>query len=97
MKKSVLKSIFGGMLLGAFVFFTGPLLLIVLLLKFIFTPFGMGRLAYARHMGYGPHFAGGPHFADKIRSMSEEEYSQFKNSMQHRHYGYCGAKSTTNN
>ncbi|MBK8627910.1 MAG: hypothetical protein IPN86_20820, partial [Saprospiraceae bacterium] len=47
MTKSVFKPIIGGALLGTFVFFTGPLLFIVLLLKFIFTPFGMWRTRMA--------------------------------------------------
>jgi hypothetical protein len=89
----------GGILFGAFVFFTGPLILIVLLLKFIFTPFGMGRLHYGRFGGPWGHrmaFAGGGmmagpgfQFADKVRSMSDEEYAQFKQKLQERFAG-CG-------
>ena len=87
MNKSVLKSIFGGALFGAFVFFTGPLLFIVLLLKFIFTPFGMGRARMSRRfmpMGMPP-FA----FAEKIRSMNDEEFNGMKEKMQNRFYGNC--------
>ncbi len=90
MKKSIIKPIIGGALLGVFVFFTGPLLLIVLLLKFIFTPFGMGRARMAgrfSQMGMGmPPFA----FAEKIRGMNEEEFSSFKEKMQNRFNGKCG-------
>jgi hypothetical protein len=99
MKRSIFKPILGGILFGAFVFFTGPLILIVLLLKFIFTPFGMGRMHYGRFGGPWGHrmaFAGGGmmpgpgfNFADKVRSMSEEEYEQFKLKMQGRFPG-CG-------
>jgi hypothetical protein len=85
--KTVLKSIFGGIAIGALLFFAGPSIFIVLLLKFIFTPFGMGRMVYARHLAYGGYFMGGPHFTDKVRSMSEEEYNNFKTSMQNRYYG----------
>jgi len=94
MKKSVIKPIIGGALLGAFVFFTGPLLFIVLLLKFIFTPFGMGRM-----MMMNRRFAGGPMgfnpemksaFADKIRGMNDEEYASLKEKMQNRFSGKCG-------
>ena len=86
MKKSVLKPILGGIILGTIVFFTGPLLLIVLLLKFIFTPFGMARFrsyhGFYDPMGFDPQmkFA----MADKIRNMSDEEFSQLKEKMNHR-------------
>jgi hypothetical protein len=84
MNKSILKTIVGGILLGAVVFFTGPLLLIILVLKFIFTPFGMGRRI--DFGGCGPRGGpgmGGPRFAfaDKIRSMSDEDYTSFKSKM----------------
>ncbi len=88
MNKSMLKPIFGGMLLGALVFFTGPLIFIVLLLKFIFTPFGMGRMMMARRFsGMGmPPFA----FADKIRSMSDEEYTTYQSKMKERFQHHTG-------
>ncbi|MCC7245053.1 MAG: hypothetical protein IT269_05215 [Saprospiraceae bacterium] len=94
MNKSIFKPIIGGIFFGAFMFFCGPLLLIVLLLKFIFTPFGMGRMMMANYGGYGPMRMGMPPgaFADKIRGMSDEEYEQFKNNWSARfqdgHYGY---------
>jgi hypothetical protein len=89
MNKNVLKPILGGILLGAFVYFTGPLLLIVFLLKFIFTPFGMARMGrgfVAGPMGFNSQmrFA----MADKIRNMSEEDYDSFKEKMNHR-FGNC--------
>lgn len=87
MKKSIFKSVIGGALLGAFVFFTGPLLFIVLLLKFIFTPFGMGRLRMAGRfspMGM-PSFA----FAEKIRGMNDEEFNTLKEKMQNRYGKRC--------
>jgi hypothetical protein len=94
MNKSIFKSIIGGAILGALIFFTGPLLLIVFLLKFIFTPFGMGRMMFSnRGMGFGmmgkPPFA----FADKIRNMSEEDYTDFKIKMHQRFKGHCGSKN----
>lgn len=89
MNKSIIKPIIGGALLGAFVFFTGPLLLVVLLLKFIFTPFGMGRMGMRRQfspIGMGmPPFA----YAEKIRGMSEEEFSSLKEKTQNRFNGRC--------
>lgn len=85
MKKSVLKPIIGGIVLGSIVFFTGPLLLIVFLLKFIFTPFGMGRMRrqrFAGPMGFNPRmrFA----MADKIRNMSDDEFASLKEKMNHK-------------
>ena len=91
MKNSILKPIVGGALFGAFVFFTGPLLFIVLLLKFIFTPFGMGRARMAGNfspMGMPP-FA----FAEKIRAMNDEEYNTMKEKMQYRFGGRCNKQN----
>ncbi|HMS30078.1 MAG TPA: hypothetical protein PKD32_09515 [Saprospiraceae bacterium] len=89
MKNDVLKPIAGGILLGLVLFFTGPLLLIILLLKFIFTPFGMGRMMMYHRLG--GHNAYLPDmrlaFADKIRGMDEEEYLSFKERM---NGSFCG-------
>lgn len=81
----ILKSIVSGILLGGVLFFTGPLIPIVLLLKFIFTPFGMGRMnrfgrGFNRPAFAGSGFNGGKGFGftDKIRNMSEEDYTAFK-------------------
>ena len=87
MTKSVFKPIIGGALLGTFVFFTGPLLFIVLLLKFIFTPFGMWRTRMAGRfapMGMPP-FA----FAEKVRAMNDDEFNTLKEKMQNRFGGRC--------
>ncbi|MBK6340073.1 MAG: hypothetical protein IPI52_00645 [Bacteroidetes bacterium] len=88
MNKSILKPIIGGALLGTFVFFTGPLLFIVLLLKFIFTPFGMGR---ARMIGqFSPEMGMPPFaFAEKIRSMNDEEFNAMKEKMKSRFGEKC--------
>lgn len=101
MNKSILKTIVVGILLGTVVFFTGPLLLIILVLKFIFTPFGMGRrMAFG---GFGPRSFGGPGmgnsrfvFADKIRNMSETEYPGFKQKFAASGY-YTRNDATTEN
>lgn len=92
MKKSILKSLFAGIIVGALIFFTGPFLLlltfIVLTLKFIFTPFGMGRMMMMSGYGQGYRrhsFA----YAEKIRNMSEDEFSSYRNSM-HQPHGGCG-------
>ncbi len=85
MKNSILKSIIWGALFGTFVYFTGPLIFVILLLKFIFTPFAMGRMRYSKMA-----FAGlGPGFADKIRSMSDDEFTVFKNNMESRFRDNC--------
>lgn len=90
MTKSILKSIVVGSLIGALVFFTGPLLLLIFILKFIFTPFGRMRHG---HYGYGGPY-GNPRFngmrlafADKVRNMSEEDYSAFKSKFEN---GFMG-------
>lgn len=87
MNKSVLKSIFGGVLFGTFVFFTGPFIFIVLLLKFIFTPFGMGRARMAG--GFAPMGMPPLAFAEKIRNMNDDEYSAMKEKMQSRFGRKC--------
>jgi hypothetical protein len=78
MKQSIFKSIANGILLGTFVFFTGPLLPMVLVLKFIFTPFGMGRMRGSQLSFAGMHSAPGLGLADKIRAMNDEDYTAFK-------------------
>jgi len=89
MKTSIVKPIIGGIFLGAFVFFTGPLLFIVLLLKFIFTPFGMGRMNRGfsgGSMGFNPQMRLA--MAEKVRRMSDEDFTAFKEKMNHR-FGNC--------
>ena len=97
MKKSIFKAILGGALLGAVIFFTGPLIFIVLLLKFIFTPFGMGRMMFTnRGMGFGRMGMPPLAFAEKVRNMSEEDYNSFTAKMQERRQGYCAQRNPTN-
>lgn len=94
MKKSILKPIIGGVFMGAFVFFTGPLLLIVFLLKFIFTPFGMGRMGMMNR-GFGFSRTGMPPlaFAEKIRNMNDEEFTNFQTRIKNRFENRCGAQT----
>ncbi|MBK8442094.1 MAG: hypothetical protein IPL35_01180 [Sphingobacteriales bacterium] len=85
MNKNVIKSIIGGILLGTILFFTGPFIFIVLLLKFIFTPFGMGRIMMYQRFGRHPRQASVPFaMADNIRNMSDEEFVSFKEKMNNR-------------
>jgi hypothetical protein len=95
MNKSIFKPIIAGALLGAFVFFTGPLLLVVLLLKFIFTPFGMWRMRGYGGMGYGRMGMQPLAFADKVRGMNEEEYNDFQSKMKDRFQHRCGHYNET--
>ena len=73
----------------SFIFFTGPLLFIVLLLKFIFTPFGRSRMMTKEKFSYlrtgMPKFS----FADKIRGMNDEEFNSFKEKKHHRFNTKC--------
>lgn len=85
MKKSILKPIAAGMLIGAIAFIMPFFLLRAFL--FILIIGGLIRLFAGRRFGRG--FGGArfrPVFADKIRNMSEDEYAQFKQKFQRR----CG-------
>lgn len=96
MKRNFLKPAIAGILLGTLFFFAGPLILLVLLLKFIFTPFGMHRM---HRPGYAFAYRGwmngqGPvEMADRIRSMDDASFEQWKEKMnhfrQHRYRGGC--------
>ncbi len=93
MTRSILKPILAGILIGAALFFLPFFLLRVLIVFLIigglFRLFG-GRGFRGRY-GRGFH----PAFADRIRSMSDEEYNQYKQRI-----GSCGSnnnsKQTTN-
>lgn len=92
MEKTVFKSIVKGVFFGALIFFAGPFLLFVFLLKWIFTPFGMGRMAWMQHRyGTGNFMHGRPSlaFADKVRSMNDDEYTAFKDKMKEQFNGRC--------
>lgn len=88
MNRSIVKSVLGGIFLGALIFFTGPLLLVILILKFIFTPFGIGRMMMVRG-GWGHHHMPPFAFASKIRNMSDEDYAAFEARMKNRFHGHC--------
>ena len=84
MNFTIFKALGAGVILGSLVFFAGPLLLIVLLLKFIFTPFGMNRWRFA---GPSPLQMWQ---LEKVRSMSAEEFDAFKDNI--RRPFYCKEK-----
>lgn len=85
MIKTILKSIFVGALIGATIFFMPKFLLIPLGIFIIFRMMMWRRMRMFQYL-----------FADKIRSMSDEEYTQFKES-KGRHYCHtnrnCSNKS----
>lgn len=89
----VLKSILAGALLGAALFllpfFLIRVFIFILIVGALFRLFGGGRFGrgWGRHWGYGGSI---PAFADRIRQMSDEEYTEFKNGF--RQSGYCGTK-----
>jgi hypothetical protein len=99
MNNAILKSIIAGMIIGAIIYFTGPVififLFVVMTLKFIFTPFGMGSMMMMmngmRHGGFGY-----TPFAEKIRNMSDEEYTVFQTKMKDRFHGRCFGHSGQN-
>jgi hypothetical protein len=91
MKRNFFKPVFAGMLIGTLLFFAGPLILLVLLLKFIFTPFGMHRLyrpAYASSYRGWMHRDGLWQMADKLRAMDDSTYQQWKDEKMNSFNGY---------
>lgn len=81
MNTKIFKSILMGVAIGALFYFLAPFIFIILLLKFIFTPFGMARMSMFSHRkyrygrpGFGPRFE----MADRIRNMNDDEYLSFK-------------------
>ncbi|MDX2361150.1 MAG: hypothetical protein QNK23_10105 [Crocinitomicaceae bacterium] len=72
MKKSLLFTIGKGILLGAFLFFIPKILLLFII------PFILFRIFFFRKMKGGNFWEHKLAFADKVRSMSEEDYEQFK-------------------
>lgn len=95
MKRSIFKPIVFGVLFGAAVFFMPFMLLkFIFFFMFIGAIFRMFAWRRFRHGGMSYHAM----YADKIRSMSEEEYSEFKNKTQdcYNHYNYRGCHNYYN-
>ena len=92
MTKSILCAVIFGIVVGAAAFFAPKMLLGI----FIFC--ALMRLFHCcshRHHGRGRFY-----MADKIRTMSDEEYAEFKTQMVggcchsgHHHHRHCGCKS----
>jgi hypothetical protein len=80
MKKSLLGTIGKGILIGAFLFFIPTFLLLFFLLFALIPIFFFSRM---RGGNFGAHKLA---FADKVRSMSEEDYSKFKTNTSFQHF-----------
>jgi len=90
MTKSILCAVIFGIVVGAAAFFVPKMLLGF----FIF--FALMRLFHC--CSHRHHNRGRFHMADKIRSMSDEEYAAFKTQMiggccNSGHHRHCGCKS----
>jgi hypothetical protein len=92
MAKQIFKSILLGILIGV-LFFMMPFFILKFFLIFLLIGaicrlwWGGGRRRWGHHHGW--HYA----YADKIRNMSEEEYTAFKSKTQDWNCGYnhrCG-------
>lgn len=102
MNRGIIKSVIGGTLIGAALFFAPFFVLKMMLFFFIIG--GIFRMLFWRRM----YHWGRPHMymamADKVRNMSEEEYTEMKNKMnnwQHNCYqggchGHFRKEETTN-
>lgn len=86
MTKSILKTVLFGALMGAAIFFMPRLIIGMFIFFAIMRLFMFGRMRRYGHYQFA--------FADKIRGMSEEEYSQFKNHRM-QNCGQCGNKNET--
>lgn len=83
MNRQLIKTILGGALLGAALFYIPFFILKVMV---IFLLFSMMFRFFGRHRGYrGPY---GWAYADKIRNMSDDEYANFKERMSQRRCGH---------
>ncbi|MES2555356.1 MAG: hypothetical protein V4604_04345 [Bacteroidota bacterium] len=82
MATTILKSILIGALMGAMIFFA-PGFIIGLAITFLIF-----RLMIGRRMRGGRYGEYRLAFADKVRSMSDEEYEQFKSKV-HSHDRHC--------
>jgi hypothetical protein len=87
MTKSILKVVAAGIAIGAIAFFMPKLLIgifiFAILMRLIFCRTGHGHCGHQ----HGMHRF---EMADKIRSMSETEYAEFKNNHS---FGCCNHKS----
>jgi len=90
MTRSILRTVLIGILIGATAFFVPKLLIGVLLFCFILHLLHCGMGCHGHYRGHRKMF----YLAEKIRQMSEEEYTEFKANMGGAHYstaqyGHC--------
>ncbi|ASS49183.1 MAG: hypothetical protein A3D31_04355 [Candidatus Fluviicola riflensis] len=83
MATTILKSIFIGALMGTMIFFA-PGFIIGLAITFLIF-----RLMIGRKMRGGRYGEYRLAFADKVRSMSDEEYEQFKSNIHNQDRRCC--------
>ena len=98
MINSILKAIVIGILAGTTIFFMPKFLVsAIILLIVIKLLFGRGR-RHMYHHRFGRHRFGDHRFAfaDKIRSMNDDEYSEFKNQFGNRDCNNFGRNRTDN-
>lgn len=88
MTTSVLKTIAIGVLLGALAFFAPFIIISFLIIGLIM------RLSFRHRFAHGHYGNYKLAFADKIRSMSEDEYAGFKTKLSANHCGPCGSMKT---
>jgi hypothetical protein len=97
MTRLILRAVLIGILVGVAAFFVPHLLLGIIILCFVVRLSHCGRMTHGCH-GYR-HEERLFYMADKIRSMSEEEYAEFKTKMSgggcgyHHHHSHCCCKS----
>ncbi len=83
MNQSVLRTVAGGILIGALAFFAFKVVIALVVVGLLFKLFGGGRYGSGR---FGDHRLA---FADRIRAMDEDEYQSFKT----RFAGKCGPRN----
>ena len=76
MTRSILKTVFVGIIIGALAFFMPKLLVGIFISSLIMRLFC--RCGHGRCGGY--HGGGRLAMLDKLRAMSDEEYAEFKNN-----------------
>ncbi len=82
MATTIFKSILIGILMGTMIFFAPGFIIGLAITMLIFRLMIGGRMRGGRYKEYRLAFA------DKVRSMSDEEYEQFKSKV-HNHRGHC--------
>ena len=100
MNNTLVKSILAGLLIGAALFIMPFFLLrfvvFFLIIGALFRLFGGGRY---RRGSWGPGwgYRHGYAFTDRIRQMSDEEYTQFKHRSNYGRYSTYEARKSTDN